>query len=619
MADTNIAFANIVPNTSPASWSQAYNAGKLFAVLSLQQEPKENLDESLLNVLGKEVISTFEQEFFTLENKDLDSIKNAISQAIQKITHLPSYSFVITYISGSVLYVFILGGGSVILKRGSKIGTILEADQIGSEIKSASGFLQNDDLIVLQTKDFSKVINMQTLAGALDQNDPGKIAEELAPKIHEKQDGSSACVILFYKDEKVVETLSAIADLPKKEDGEIKRDNFEEISLNNLEEEKPPKPEETSSEPPLSQLVLDEEDENQSFTASHPTRRFPKISLPSFSLAPLNHRKRVLLTVAGVIVVVLAASVFLGIRNKNDNSVKQAFAAVYPKALEKYNEGRGLVDLNKNFAHDDFLQAQKLLNDNKNKFSKGSSEARQIDSLLVKINQELGEGAPSVKESEVKTVPSNTSDLLSVELNNSSVDYFTQDGQNTYFIDGAGGQRVNKNTNNKVQLISKSWGEAAGIGVFGANIYILDKANTQIWKFSPPASGSAYLKSSYLGSSTNPDFSKTVSMTIDGAVYVLGKDGKIQKFLRGSTSPFSITGLDKPMSNPTRIVTDADTDNIYILDNGNSRIVVLNKTGGFVAQYVVSAILGAKDFDVLEKDKKVYVLSGGKIYQINLK
>lgn len=627
MADTNIAFANIVPNTSPASWSQAYNAGKLFAVLSLQREAKEGMDDGELSVLGKEVISTFEQEFFTLENKDLEGVKNAIHRAIEKIAHLPSYSFVITYISGSVLYVFIAGGGSVILKRGSKIGTILEAEEIGSEIKSASGFLQNDDLIVLQTKSFSKIINIQTLAGALDQENPEKIAEELAPKIHEKQDGSASSIVLFYKDEKAVETLQAVKDeLPAKEEvpasaafDAAKSDNFEEISLDNLE--KPP-------EPPLSELVLnaEEEDENKPFTQETKRSR-PRFSLPigaifsKINLSSLNHRRRLLLTVAAVIILILGASIFFGLRNRDNQANQQAFAGIYPKALDKYNEGKSLADLNESLARQNFEEAQKILSENKDRFKEGSSEDGQIEDLLSKVNSELGgrSGTSDTGLAQAKSVSKDLSEMLSVELNNTGVTHFTKDPTYVYFIDGAGVQRVNKETSDKTQIIAKNWAMPSGVGVFSGNLYVLDKEVSEIFKFTPPATGSAYTKSAYLTKGTTPDFTKAVSMAIDGSIYVLTSDGKVLKFLRGASSSFSITGLSKPLLKPTKIYTIEDFTNIYILDRGNSRIVVLNKTGGFVSQYQASVLKDARDFEVVEADKKIFILSGGKVYQIDLK
>ena len=61
-------FAKIVANPSAFSWSQVYSAGKLFAVISLEAQ-EETLEKDFLNVLGKEILNTLEQEFFTAGNQ----------------------------------------------------------------------------------------------------------------------------------------------------------------------------------------------------------------------------------------------------------------------------------------------------------------------------------------------------------------------------------------------------------------------------------------------------------------------------------------------------------------------------------------------------------------------
>jgi hypothetical protein len=92
MPESDISFAKIAANPTQTTWSQAYNAGKLFAVLSLEKKTNENpsveptdeeaegkIDEKdFLAILGKSILDTLENEYFTLEAKALDPIKNAI-------------------------------------------------------------------------------------------------------------------------------------------------------------------------------------------------------------------------------------------------------------------------------------------------------------------------------------------------------------------------------------------------------------------------------------------------------------------------------------------------------------------------------------------------------------
>ena len=54
------------------------------------------------------------------------------------------------------------------------------------------------------------------------------------------------------------------------------------------------------------------------------------------------------------------------------------------------------------------------------------------------------------------------------------------------------------------------------------------------------------------------------------------------------------------------------------MDNGNKRIVVLSKTGIYIAQYQAEQLKDATDFDIQEANKKIYVLSNSKIYEVDL-
>jgi hypothetical protein len=92
----------------------------------------------------------------------------------------------------------------------------------------------------------------------------------------------------------------------------------------------------------------------------------------------------------------------------------------------------------------------------------------------------------------------------------------------------------------------------------------------------------------------------------------------VNKYTRGTKDDFSFSGLDKDLSSPTRIFTGEDFDNLYILDNGNSRVIVVDKDGKFVKSYSANIIKSAKDIDVSETDKRILLLSGGKIFKIDI-
>ncbi len=597
MPETNVTFAKIVANPTAYSWSQAYNAGKLFAVLSLERN-EENLEENDgLNLLGKEILDNLEQEYFTLETKDLDSIKNAVLVTSKKIPEDVFCSFVICALVNNLLYAFILGKGKVDVKREEKLGTILYVDEgLPSSVKAASGFLQNDDIIILQTKQFSDIISADTLAASLDSQPPSEIAETLAPKIHgnEKEQSGAAAIVLSYKGSEAKEVLEPEG---KEETGE------EIIEPQEQEEEIPQAAVEVTSSGLFSKL-------------SNPSLVLGKLKLPK--MEGFNHSKKLLLTVVVIIAVVLVASIILAVKKQNDAKTQALFSQVYPPAQKKYDEGQNLLELNQNLAHDSFTASQKILEDGKSKFPAKSKEEQQILTLLEKVNLALSSSS-GINLVKAQNVDNKISNILSVEIKNSGTIYATQDDKNIYFADSNGVSSVAKSGGNPKVIIKPSDlpKNIGGLGIYFGNVYVLDKDGKQINKFVQTSSG--FGQANYFADGTSPDLSNAASIAIDGSIWILFKDGAIEKFTKGKADTLAVSGLDKGFLNPTRIYTTVDFNNIYVLDSGNSRIVVLDKTGSYKAQYQADILKNATDFEVLETDKKVYILSGGKVYQIDLK
>lgn len=591
MAD--VTFAKIVANPSPLSWSQAYNAGKLFAVISLETS-EESEEKDYLNVLGKEILDTLEQEFFTLETKDLNSIKQAITTTSDKIPGEIKCSFVVATYVENVLYLYILGGGRILLKREDKLGTLLESqDNDPKLLKDASGYLQDKDVVILETKQFSGVISKDTISEFLEKKLPSEIAEHLAPLVHEKDEAGAASIIIQY-------------DSPSelKEPSEILNENEEESK--DIKEEKPASPFYSSS--------LDEEIRRE--------KKLPKIFSSFFSLfnrrgnSSLNHPRKVILTIIIIILIIFIGSVAFAVKKQQDAKTESIFQSVYPQASKKYEEGKSLLGLNEGLAQDSFSEAKKLLEEGKNKLPKNSEEEKKLLALLNEVNQSLDK-APKPNMVNSKEVNTENSDLLNSEIKNQGL-YFTKDSEKIYYLTSGQIYSLKLDGSGKESVITNDsdWTSPGGFSTYIGNLYVLDKKENQILKF--VATDSEYSKSNYFSDNAGIDFSKAISMAIDSSVYVLSTNGNISKFNRGASEDFSVSGLDKDLSNPTKIFTNADSDFVYVLDTGNSRIVVLEKNGTYKAQYQASVIKTAKDFDIDEENKKVYVLSGTKIYELAL-
>jgi len=576
LSKSNLAFAKLSATPTEKAWSQAYNAGNLFACLSLNSEAGEELHA--LQTLGKDLFSNLEAEFFTLEEKNLETITEAIQKSTKHIPETISIDFCLAFFKDSVLYIFILGGGRVVMKRGEKTGILLEKKDNDKTLQTASGYLQNDDVVILETSRFAHNVNDKHLTDSLQLNLPSDIAESLSLHMHEKPDGDQAAIIVVFHgmtqsvfDESVDEVDETLEDIKIKEESLAPPDEQPALHLPSL--------------PNLPQL-------------------------PKLPHLRLNHRKRFFLSITILILAILVVSVVLTKQKQESAERAKLFESIYTPALTSYEEGEGLKKLNPGLSFKDLQQAEKLLLDGKDTFTQGSEEDKKIEELLAKVQTDL---KSSSNQTQAKETTLDKNNLLSLEKANPLGAGFSQNEESVFFATDTAIVSVNKKTGAKKDLLKNDddWDNPLSVVPFQANVYLLD-SKEGVLKFVPSSAG--YSKNNYF--TAEVDLSKASSMAIDSAIWILSSDGSVSKYLRGKKEAFSIKDLDKPLSGATKLFTDADTKSLYILDRGNSRIVQLGKEGAFQKQYSAAILKDAKDFEVLEVDKKIHVLSGDKTWEI---
>lgn len=352
--DNNISFSKIVATPTLNSWSQAYNAGKLFAVLSLEKTQDLNQDLESLNKLGRDLLEKLEQEFFTIEEKNLESVKRAISNTFENNIEGVNISFAAGACVSDILYLFAIGNGKTFIKREGNLGLLLSATDDPKEIVSSSGFLKNNDLIVLATQEFTNVITNDELNLSLNGNLPAEIAESLAPKIHKAENGKISAIIIKYGKPEIIDTVIEAKESIGKTEVELEEESIVQKPKFSFDK----------------YLILIKS----------------KLKIPNLRIV---HRRKVFLIAAIVIVSILISSIYVTIQKQNNAKVKALFAKVYPEALKEYDEGQNLLDLNRNLAKDSFVSAQKILQDNKDKFPEKSEETIQIQDLLKKVEEGL--------------------------------------------------------------------------------------------------------------------------------------------------------------------------------------------------------------------------------------
>jgi hypothetical protein len=611
LSKSSLAYAKLSATPTETAWSQVYNAGNLFACLALTLDQATD-DSPLLQNVGKEIFNNLETEFFTLEEKTPASITQAIEKSIKQVPDGVAITFCLAFFKDHALYLFLVGSGRVVMKREEKIGVLLERQDSSRTVLTSSGYLRNGDTIVLQTDHFTKNISDTVLTDALQLPLPSDIAETLSLPMHAKGDGAQAALIIVYHGI----SQPALAKTPA-----VPLSETDEALAKETEEETPI----------ASHLSLPDDTDKQ----DPPPKRPP---LPSFSdigaklshihlptlgnnnrrvVPRLSHRKKFFLSITVVIALLLVVSIVLTKQKQESSKNNELFQSIYQPAFRNYDDGKSLKGLNDELSRDDFLKAQKALKDAQDKFPQGSTEDKQIEELLTKVEAELGgatEAAPS-STTDVKEATVDNTNMLAIENAAKDGRGFSQDASTIYYITDKAVVAVTKTDGKKSNLLTNdnAWTKPVGLAPYQGNVYVLDQ-KAGVIKYTKAAD--EFGKSNYFKSAQ--DMSKAVALAIDSSIWILSSDGSIKKYTRGEPDAFTIKGLKTPLKSPTKIYTDPDITNVYVLDNGNSRIVKLSVDGAFQAEYVAPSIKQAKDFEVLEKDKILRFLSNGKIYELGL-
>jgi vacuolar-type H+-ATPase subunit E/Vma4 len=610
MPASQLPFGKIVATPTPTNWSQAYGAGGLFLTLSLTSKTGEHPEH--LGALGKELINDLEAEYFSLEEKSLASLQEAIEKAFAQVPSDTSLSASFCVTKDAILYVFLLGGGAILLKRGDKTGAILKATEaIDTGIQSASGHLTNGDLIILVTKEFQALIPQQTLLEALKSNDAEDIAETLSPLVHGKEDGGSAAIFF---------TFTSTHSVPLEEQEEMDENESEAVIPQIIRHSEEDLTQQSTTQTathapfPTTETTFPHP---TTFANQHPKRKF---QLPRFPVKfnRLTHRQRLLGSIAFVLVLILFASIFYTMMQTRNQKAKDIFDKTYEPAKQYLDEGKGVIasGLNLQGARDDLTKAKDLVASAEKDIPKGTEEDKKLLALQKEIDDAL---MKTSGENAADLIPADKDSRLLTSLKTDGALFATKDDDYIYTLSPKTISQMPRDGTTSKTLIENDgdWTRPAGLGTFLGNLYVLD-TKKGILKFVKGSNGYGS-STSYLSGSTKPSFTKAVSMAIDSSIYVLFSDGQIAKFTKGSGDTFSITGLTTPLSNPTRIFTLPDYTSVYILDNGNSRIVQLATNGAYKAQYQAGAIKNAKDFEVDEKNQKAYLLIDGKVYSMDLR
>jgi hypothetical protein len=130
-----------------------------------------------------------------------------------------------------------------------------------------------------------------------------------------------------------------------------------------------------------------------------------------------------------------------------------------------------------------------------------------------------------------------------------------------------------------------AWQKPQALETYSGNLYVLDPGHGNIYKYVPSGDDYQQAPMDYIQASVDLDWSRVVDMAIDGYVYLLMSNGKIEKFAGGQPEPFPQGDLYPPLSSPVRIYAQPEYPSVLVAEAAEGRIVEFTREGQFVRQY----------------------------------
>ena len=648
-----IDIERIVGTSNEENWTQVYTffpegekkaRGALFLALGLLKKEEEESEkkEYDLAAFGKEAITRFHETFYSPSAKE-NILKN-LKKSFKILSEEFGENFEVEGLAGvvlprkdeEVLYLAKKGGGQVRIWREDKLFSLFSSFAPATQM--ASGFLKGGDVVILGTKDFFEAVSEGTLRASLQQDKLSETVEMIAPLVHGREDNSGMGVVFFK---------AASHQPPTPEGGQAATSHQQEMRREEKEEDVEDEKDKTRIERKgLKRLISSLRERLKRF--SFRKRRGLGVSVKRERKA--RPVKKTALSVAVVFLILLGLSVFLGSKRKKETHQFVTESALLEKVAYNLEEAQGLVELNPLRAKSLLNEAEDLLEEYRLENEQTSEEFEgyklKVADLLAEVSKEyqiesadiffdfslVKEGfsgeSVGLAGSELAVLSEDKEAVVGLSLKDKSAEIlaggedaegvkeigavapwvFLAGDKSLKVVDKVKKERIDEEKLENMEIVSL-------VG-FGGNAYILDKEGGQIWRFSGLEDGLASPKAYLKGEEF--DFSEAASMAIDGSVWVLFSNGEIVKYTRGLKDAFSIAGLDTPFSDEIKLFTNEDVENLYVLDKLNTRVVVIGKSGEYRGAYIWSGIAGARDMVVSEELGKILLLTGDRVYGIDL-
>ncbi len=175
----------------------------------------------------------------------------------------------------------------------------------------------------------------------------------------------------------------------------------------------------------------------------------------------------------------------------------------------------------------------------------------------------------------------------------------------------------NKTSAVAVAAEEDAWADPVKLSAFGGSLFVFDKSTSEIYKYSAIEAGGYGARRRWLAPGITPDLSDVVDMAIDGDIWLLHQDGRLDRYRRGAPAGFRLSGSPEKIVRPQAISVPTDGSRVFILDN-SARVVAFDKESGDYAG-LWEFTPEVSDLAVSEQLGKIFLLAGENIYLIEIK
>jgi hypothetical protein len=565
--------------------------GTIYAIFSIRGASEYDTD-----LLGKVVHDILHNSYYQSDNiSPIQSLEKSIADVKDKIAHFtnetiatdtpPEFSIVAGVLWGNVMYVVQYGEAQGYLVREGEIKPINTISEGG--FSAASGVVRDGDVMILCSAEFGK------------KYPPSKL---ISMAIGEQQlMAEESCVLLkFIVDASFSPNEQIDFGLPEEAYKKDRKGLWDVVARI-----KPRRVAKTPKAPVVSKATQVSEPVSSIGTSMPVQTTSPSPTTPSktqgIKLRKSNKLSKIVKNpgvVAALIAILLGSSIFWTLRNRSQTG------PVVPKVQEQPQESiQPVVEGAEKVAEE---PDQEVFYDIKIADPNASPNSLAVFNSVIVVSDATSGKIFVSDQNTAKFEPEPTGyagvkNLINI---NNKLGLVDNEGYKVYDL-------ANQKT---VETYAKP-----GLSVTSAYLdFVYAVEADKINRYSKSGStldGSLWAQSA--------DFEQAKSMAVAYSIYLITVDNQLLKYTSGKKDDFSISAIGESavMSNAVQVFADVELNNIYVADAGNGRVLAFDDKGNLVKEYKPQkegAWKDIKSIGVTSDEKTMYVLSGSKVYKINL-